>query len=389
MALTTRSGKGSALTHTEMDANFSGLADGSNWGATLTISTTTLTLSSSLTISGTIANLGTVTTADINGGTIDGATIGGASAGAGTFTTLTANTSLTVHSVTSAGATGTGNIVFSASPTFTGTITAATLNVTGASTLTGAVKIGAGVAGNTELLMVNRPAASLTGIQLFQDTVESWTMGMEASSGVLKWKASGSEKMSLNNATGLLTVANGLNVNGPATLGDAVGDSHTVNGALTITDDGAGLLVFKSGSGDGLRVLPAAAGSGVELAGVNAGVTDYEPLTFAGEYVVTSARTGVGTFAEITRVTSAGLAIGGSSFGTDAAKVLSITTGTAPSTGPADTVQFYSSDDAAGHTIPSFYCEGTNVIATGQADSVSSVRIKMRINGTVVTLLAI
>lgn len=54
-----------------------------------------------------------------------------------------------------------------------------------------------------------------------------------------------------------------------------------------------------------------------------------------------------------------------------------------------DTVQFYGSDDAAGHTIPSFYCEGTNVIATGQADSASSVRVKIRVNGTVVTLLAI
>lgn len=38
--------------------------------------------------SGTIANLGTVTTADINGGTIDGAVIGGSSGAAGTFTTL-------------------------------------------------------------------------------------------------------------------------------------------------------------------------------------------------------------------------------------------------------------------------------------------------------------
>jgi hypothetical protein len=41
--------------------------------------------------SGTIANLGTVTTADINGGTIDGAVIGGSSAAAGTFTTVTAS----------------------------------------------------------------------------------------------------------------------------------------------------------------------------------------------------------------------------------------------------------------------------------------------------------
>ena len=37
-----------------------------------------------------ITNLGTVTTADINGGTIDGSVIGGATAAAGSFTTLTA-----------------------------------------------------------------------------------------------------------------------------------------------------------------------------------------------------------------------------------------------------------------------------------------------------------
>lgn len=84
-----------------------------------------------------------------------------------------------------------------------------------------------------------------------------------------------------------------------------------------------------------------------------------------------------------------GLSIGGATIDGTGTQVLTIYTGTAPAGGVADTVQFYSSDDAAGHTIPSFYCEGSNVIATGQADSTSSVRVKMRINGTVVTLLAI
>jgi len=50
-----------------------------------------LTVTSTGNFSGaTISNLGTVTTADINGGTVDGVTIGGASAGAGTFTSLNA-----------------------------------------------------------------------------------------------------------------------------------------------------------------------------------------------------------------------------------------------------------------------------------------------------------
>lgn len=83
------------------------------------------------------------------------------------------------------------------------------------------------------------------------------------------------------------------------------------------------------------------------------------------------------------------LGIGTATFGTSANFVFSVANGTAPTTGPADTVQFYSTDNAAANTIPSFFCEGTDVLATGQADSASSVRVRMRINGTVVTLLAI
>lgn len=45
-------------------------------------------------------SLGTVTTMDLNGGTIDGTPIGGSSAAAGTFTTLTANTSFVLNGST-------------------------------------------------------------------------------------------------------------------------------------------------------------------------------------------------------------------------------------------------------------------------------------------------
>jgi len=53
--------------------------------------TGTTTFSNNITFAGqTIADLGTVTTMDLNGGTIDGTVIGGTTAAAGTFTTLTA-----------------------------------------------------------------------------------------------------------------------------------------------------------------------------------------------------------------------------------------------------------------------------------------------------------
>ena len=64
----------------------------------------TLTASSGGSLTGTWSNLGTVTTVDINGGTIDGATInstpiGGTTAAAGSFTTLAASGALTSASL--------------------------------------------------------------------------------------------------------------------------------------------------------------------------------------------------------------------------------------------------------------------------------------------------
>ena len=54
---------------------------------------TNLTSTGTINFTGaTVSNLGAVTTADINGGTVDGVTIGGASAGAGTFSSLVATT---------------------------------------------------------------------------------------------------------------------------------------------------------------------------------------------------------------------------------------------------------------------------------------------------------
>lgn len=65
-------------------------------GDSLTFHPNAWTLSNAVTVTGTWANLGTVTTVDINGGTIDGAVIGGSSAAAGSFTTLSATTDFSV-----------------------------------------------------------------------------------------------------------------------------------------------------------------------------------------------------------------------------------------------------------------------------------------------------
>ncbi len=84
-------------------------------GAPVRANTPTLTtpVLTNPSFSGTTANMGTVTTIDINGGTIDGTVIGGAASAAGTFTALasTGNTTLgdaTTDSVTVNGYVGIG-----------------------------------------------------------------------------------------------------------------------------------------------------------------------------------------------------------------------------------------------------------------------------------------
>ena len=87
------------------------------------------------------------------------------------------------------------------------------------------------------------------------------------------------------------------------------------------------------------------------------------------------------------RITSAGnLGLGTSTFGTSAATTFAIATGTAPTTGPADTIQIYSTDLSAGNTMLSLYTEGTVVNANVVA--AATHRIAIRVNGTVYYLLA-
>jgi hypothetical protein len=74
--IVTRAGKGSPLTHTEVDNNFTNL------------NTDKLQ-------SGSTASSLVITSADINGGTIDGTAIGSGTASTGAFTTATASTSFT------------------------------------------------------------------------------------------------------------------------------------------------------------------------------------------------------------------------------------------------------------------------------------------------------
>lgn len=99
-------------------------AAGGAWTAGSTWTLPAFTLGGTVTsngqsFTGTIANLGTVTTVDINGGTIDGAAIGGATPAAGAFTTLSTSGAATLASGSSTGS-FTANTFASSGATLTG-----------------------------------------------------------------------------------------------------------------------------------------------------------------------------------------------------------------------------------------------------------------------------
>lgn len=118
---------------------YTGVLEPAAGGTGVNNGTNTLTLNSSVTLSGT--NTGDQTTSNSDG-TITVATgstnpvISLNLANANTWTALqTFGTNISIGGVTATGATGTGNVAFSASPTFTGTLTAGALTLSNTATL--------------------------------------------------------------------------------------------------------------------------------------------------------------------------------------------------------------------------------------------------------------
>ncbi len=98
--------------------------------------------------------------------------------------------------------------------------------------------------------------------------------------------------------------------------------------------------------------------------------------------------TGTGALGATQRMTLTGsnnLGLATSTFGTSATNTFSVASGTAPTTGIADSVQYYSMDLSAGNTMPAWYTEGTNV---GTGTPTANRTIAVNFNGTTYYLLA-
>ena len=143
-------------------------------------------------------------------------------------------------------------------------------------------KFGNGVAANTSKLMVNTASGTAAGIQLFQDGIESWIMGMPASSSGLAWSNSGVEQMRLI-STGL-----GIGTSSP-------------NRKLVVSNAGAQGFEFGAGVG---------AGSGNELLNYNRSTSLYIQKTeYASSYTFVTGTSGNVTAATIDASGNVGIGI--------------------------------------------------------------------------------
>lgn len=101
-----------------------------------------------------------------------------------------------------------------------------------------------------------------------------------------------SANLTFNSGTSTLTTVN-FSATGNATLGDATGDTHTVNGTLTqIGTAGSVNTVFKSAAGDVLRFITGSAGAGVTVASTNNAQSGRSSISISGSQILLSQDSG-------------------------------------------------------------------------------------------------
>ena len=119
------------------------------------------------------------------------------------------------------------------------------LTFSGSTLTTPLAKIGTGAAANSARLMINMPSGTAAGIQLFQDSQESWIMESVASSTALRWTSSGVERMRLESGgkLGIATASPYSNLDVGLTGADAVTSLFTT---------GVSDLNFRAGFSNGV-----------------------------------------------------------------------------------------------------------------------------------------
>ena len=196
------------------------------------------------------------------------------------------------------------------------------------------------------------------------------------------------KKISINNLLSSSPTATGaLTVTGLVTAGSA-----TITGALT-GNGGVNLANATAVNFGGLLTIYSDTAAGLFIRGRTTGGTTFQTQDGTNPLLNIS-NAGVFTFSDGaggTRMTlnaSGNLLVGATAAGTSAAKVLAIGTGTEPTTGPAGTVQLFTSTRSASNTIPAIFTEGSGVTNAAITNTTVTNKIAIKVNGTIYYLLA-
>ena len=175
-----------------------------------------------------------------------------------------------IEGVTPTGATGTGNLVFSAGPTLTGTLAAATITASGALSVTGNTTI-SGSLTTTDITTTGNH--SVTGNITAQGTVFSDKIKSPATNANLAISAQGTGVVDIQSAmttigqtiTGTASVTGQFNADNLSIDGNTISSTDT-NGDVIITPNGSGQITLSSSrvAANQLNVVTVAASNTVD-----------------------------------------------------------------------------------------------------------------------------
>ena len=340
------------------------------------------TLTNNVSVTGTWADIGTITTADINGGTIDGTTIGGGTAAAGTFTTVGAttgnittvnattvdSTNLEVTNLKAKDGTAAGSIADSTGVVTLNSVVATTADINGgtidATTIGGSspavgnfttVSAASAVFTTATITTVNTTTLDLTNLEVTNIKAKDGTASMVIDGATGKVNATTVSAASMNAGVAAVTTltATGASV-ASANLGVAVVTNLTATGAsvasmnagvalltnatvTTLTASGAsiasaniGNLQFTAASiasiNAGVAVITNLTATGASIASANVGTAVITAATVTGASIA-SMNAGVAllTTATVTNLTATGASIASANVGTLALTRLDVT----------------------------------------------------------------
>jgi len=303
------------------------------------------TLTNPVSITGTWADIGTITTADINGGTIDGTTIGGGTAAAGTFTTVGAttgnittvnattvdSTNLEVTNLKAKDGTAAGSIADSTGVVTLNSVVATTADINGgtidATTIGGSspavgnfttVSAASAVFTTATITTVNTTTLDLTNLEVTNIKAKDGTASMVVDDATGKVNVTTVSAASMNAAVAAVTTGSVTNLTATAASVASMNAGVALLTTATVTTLNASGASIASANIGNLQFTAAS------IASINAGVAVINNLTATSASIASA---NVGT-AVITTGTLTNLTATSASVASANAAVALITTGT-------------------------------------------------------------